>query len=482
METAYRRCCGIDVHKKKVTVYVLPPLGDTNGKPLEREFRTFTRDLYSLLTWLKECRVNEVVMESTGQYWRPVWNVLEGEISRLMLVNPQHVKALAGRKTDRIDSRRLAHYLERGELEGSFVPPRAIRELRDLTRGRIHLVEEVNRVKNRISAICEAGNIKVGSVATDLFGVSGRRMLKAVGEGNQDTDWMADFAQGRLRQKRQDLRLALEGRFADHQRWLLREELEHLKLLEGRIARSEEEITQRMRPYEVQIGHLVTIPGVDRIVAWTLAAELGTDMRVFRSARHAASWAGMCPGNRESAGKQLSGRTRKANSYLRRDLCQAAWAASHTKQTYLAALYRRLRMRCGHTKAIFAVAHQILVVAYQLLMKDEDYRELGGNYFDRQNQGKVVTRLVGRLTNLGYYVTLQPAQDNAQPPWPQGTGVSAQPPGQSPSPPGDTQRRRPGRPCKCSTRGITCTHKTGTPSPEGQKHLSPPVSQKGCFS
>ena len=270
-------------------------------------------------------------MEATGQYWRPVWNVLEGEIPGLMLVNPQHVKALAGRKTDRIDSRRLARYLERGELEGSFIPPRPIRELRDLTQGRVHLVEEVNRVKNRISALCEAGNIKVSSVATDLFGASGRLMLLAVVEGTRDPRWMADRAQGRLRQKREQLELALEGHFTEHQRWMLREELGHLKSLEEQIARVEAEIKERMKPYEAQIRHLITIPGVNRIVGWTLLAELGPDMKVFPDAQHAASWAGLCPGNRESAGKQRSGRTRKANSYMRRDLCPAAWAASHTR-------------------------------------------------------------------------------------------------------------------------------------------------------
>lgn len=234
MEAAQRRCCGVDVHKKKLMVYVLPPQG-VETKPLEREFRTFTRDLLRLRSWLKECGVSEVVMEATGQYWRPVWNVLEEQIPKLMLVNPQHVKALAGRKTDRIDSKRLARYLERGELVGSFIPPRPIRELRDLTRGRVHLVEEVNRVKNRISALCETGNIKVSSVATDLFGVSGRRMLHAVADGNRDADWMADYAQGRLRQKRQELSLALEGDFSACQRWMLRQALGNLKYLEQEI-------------------------------------------------------------------------------------------------------------------------------------------------------------------------------------------------------------------------------------------------------
>ena len=248
MELVQRRCCGIDVHKKKLMVHVLPPQGRSEAKSLEREFRTFTRDLRDLRQWLKECEVTEVVMEATGQYWRPVWNVLEDDISRLMLVNPQHVKALAGRKTDRIDSRRLARYLERGELVGSFIPPRPIRELRDLTRYRIHLVEEVNRVKNRISALCETGNIKVSSVATDLFGVSGRRMLQAVAGGDHEPCWMADYAQGRLRRKLQELTLALEGDFTECQRWMLREELAHLKFLEREISKLEAEIASRMQP------------------------------------------------------------------------------------------------------------------------------------------------------------------------------------------------------------------------------------------
>jgi transposase len=477
MELVQRRCCGIDVHKKKLMVHVLPPQGQSEAKPLEREFCTFTRNLRELRQWLKECGVSEVVMEATGQYWRPVWNVLEGEIPGLMLVNPQHVKALAGRKTDRIDSRRLARYLERGELVGSFIPPRPIRELRDLTRGRIHLVEEVNRVKNRISALCEAGNIKVSSVATDLFGTSGRRMLHAVADGNHDPGWMADYAQGRLRQKRQQLALALEGDFTECQRWMLREELAHLKFLEGEIGRLQTEIGSRMGPYEDQIQHLITIPGVDRIVAWTIIAELGPDMRVFPNAGHAASWVGMCPGNGESAGKQMNGRTRKANPYLRRDLCQAAWAASHTKRTYLTALYQRFRVRLGHTKAIFAVAHQILIIAYQILLKGEDYRELGGNYFDAQNKPKAVYRLVSRLTNLGYDVVLRPA-----PPPTNGGSSSAETSARDHpeasrglAEPQPALARRRGRPCKCAARGIACTHNVGS-------NTHPPKSTGNSFA
>ena len=476
METTQRRCCGIDVHKKKLMVHVLPPQGQMEAKPLEREFSTFTRELRRLRDWLKECGVNEVVMEATGQYWRPVWNVLEEQMPRLILVNPQHVKALAGRKTDRIDSRRLARYLERGELVGSFIPPRPIRELRDLTRGRIHLVEEVNRVKNRISSLCETGNIKVSSVATDLFGASGRRMLHAVVDGNRDADWMADYAQGRLRQKRRELAWALEGDFSECQRWMLGEALAHLKYVEKEIVDLQVEIGKRMQTYEPQIQHLITIPGVDRIVAWTILAELGTDMSVFPDAKHVASWVGICPGNHESAGKQMSGRTRKANPYLRRNLCQAAWAASHSKGTYLAALYRRFTVRLGHNKAIMAVAHQILIVAYQMLRKGEDYKEQGGNYFDRQNRSTVASRLLGRLTSLGYQVTLQPAPNNEAVTL-RSPAILAEKalPTSAETPPPKLPKRPPGRPCKCASRGIPCTHKShsvdGSP---GQSNASIP--------
>jgi transposase len=271
-------------------VHVLPPQGQPGGKALEREFRTFSRDLRSLRGWLKNCRVTEAVMESTGQYWRAVWNILEGEMPRLVLVNPTHVKALAGRKTDRIDSKRLARYLESRELDGSFVPPREIRELRDLTRSRVHLLQEVNRVKNRMGQMCEVGNIKVSSVASDLFGVSGRRMLQAIIEGTRDPGWMADYARGRLRAKRPQLAQALDGTFTQHQRWMLRAEMKHLDWLEGQIGRVEEEIAIRMQPYAELIRRLDTIPGVDRLVAWTLVAELGPDMGVFPYADHAVSW------------------------------------------------------------------------------------------------------------------------------------------------------------------------------------------------
>jgi transposase len=474
METAYRRCSGIDVHKKSVMVHVLPPQGQSEGRTLEREFRTFSRDLRSLRGWLKNCGVTEVVMESTGQYWRAVWNILEGSIPKLVLVNPAHVKALAGRKTDRIDAQRLARYLENGDLDGSFVPPREIRELRDLTRWRVHLMQEVNRVKNRIGQMCEAGNIKVSSVASDLFGRSGRRMLQAIVEGKRDPGWMADYAYGRLRTKRRELSQALDGTFTEHQRWMLKQELQHLERLEAQIAEADQEITLRMQSHAELLRRLRTIPGVDRIVAWTIVAELGPDMMVFPDADHAASWGGLCPGNRQSGGKRLSGRTRKANPYLRRALAEAAWAASHTKNSYLAALYYRLRGRLGHNQAIFAVAHQILRVAYTMLRRGEDYRELGGDYYDRMNKPRVVHRLVERLSRLGYQVQLQPASDcDAESRKPAEPPASATVAAEAPIAAEPEMAIKPhcGRPCKCAERGIQCIHGRIKSEPEKKQPL-----------
>jgi transposase len=414
-------------------------------------------------------------MESTGQYWRPIWNILEGEVPKLVLVNPTHVKALAGRKTDRIDSQRLARYLESRELDGSFVPPRGIRELRDLTRARVHLLQEVNRVKNRIGQMCEAGNIKISSVASDLFGVSGKRMLQAIVEGKRDPGWMADYARGSLRTKRRELQQALDGTFTEHQRWMLQAELRHLDWLEGQITKVEKEIAVRMQPYQEMVLRLGGIPGVDRIVAWTMVAELGPDMEVFPSADHVVSWAGMCPGNCESGGKRKRSRTRKANPYLRRALCQAAWAASHAQDSYLAAMYRRLRGRLGHNQAIFAVAHQILRIAYTMLRRGEDYRELGIDYYDRRNEANVVRRTVQRLTRLGYRVSVEKLDTPAAVEPTTAIAVSTESPWEATpvqgpevvTPERVSSKPRRGRPCKCAERGILCSH--GGKNREAQK-------------
>ena len=300
-----------------------------------RKFRTYTRDLKQMRAWLKNCRVTEIAMESTGQYWRPLWNLLEGEFPKLLLVNPQHIKGLNGYKTDPKDAQWIAGLLEGGRLKGSWVPPRPIRELRDLTRQRVNLLEDLNRAKNRIEQLCQSGNIKITSVATDLFGVSGRKMLKALIEAKRDPGWMADYVKGKLRSRRGELELALQGTFTDEQRWLLEKELLQVEFLELQIETLEREIERRVAVFEESIQRLLTIPGIDRKTAWTIVAEVGVDLSAFPDAKHLASWAGLCPGNRESGGKRVSGRTRKANRYVKRAMCQAAWAASHTKDRVL---------------------------------------------------------------------------------------------------------------------------------------------------
>jgi transposase len=449
MEPLYRRCCGIDVHKKSISVCVLAPAGNSSIPIKEQTFRTFTRDLKRLRKWLLNCQVTEIVMESTGQYWKPVWNILEPAFPQLMLVNPLHVKALKGRKTDRLDARWLATRLEREDLKGSFIPPREMRELRELTRMRVHWLEDLNRIKNRITQLCESGNIKVSSVASDLFGATGRRMLAALVEGKRDAGWMADYARGTLRRKKSQLELALEGTFTTHQRCCLSRLLWQMSALELQVEELTGEIEQRVACHQELIQRLDTIPGIDRITGWTVLAEIGTDMSVFGDARHLASWAALCPGNRESGGKRISGKTRKGNRYLRRALCQSAWAASHKKDSHLAALFRRIRSRRGEQKAIMAVAHQLLTIIFHIIRDGGAYQELGATHYDQQNKQKTTRRLIERLQRLGYVVTLKPV--------PEPTPIAA-PAGEAPPP----EVRKRGRPCKCAERQIQCRHRLQT--------------------
>jgi transposase len=461
-----RRCCGIDVHKKTVTVCVLPPAGQSHLPVKKRTFGTFTRDLRQLRAWLKNCHVTAIAMESTGQYWRPVWNLLEGEFAQLLLVNPQHIKGLAGHKTDPRDAQWIAEWLDSGKLKGSWVPPRAIRELRDLTRERVNVLDDLNRAKNRIEQLCQTGNIKVSSVATDLFGVSGRAMLKALVDGQRDAGWMADYARGRLRGKKQELQWALEGTFTDRQRWLLGQELRQVEWLEDQLQVLEQEIARRVEPFAGAITRLTTIPGVDCKTAWTLVAELGVDMGVFGDARHLASWAGLCPGNNESGGRRRSGRTRKANRYVKRALCQSAWAASHTKQTYLSAFYQRLCFRKGAPKALIALAHHLLTIVFHVLSRQEEYVELGSNYYDQQNKEKTAQRLVARLTKLGYEVDLRVAPAAMPAPAPDGEEPAAEAPSALARPESEpapvAEKRKRGRPCRCAQRGVVCSHPGST--------------------
>jgi transposase len=411
MEVLYRCCCGLDVHKKSITACVLWAEGKKRKE--KRRFGTFTEDLLKLAEWLRECGVTHVAMESTGVYWKPVWNILEGQFAEVLLVNAQHIKAVPGRKTDQKDSEWIAQLLQHGLLKASFIPPRPTRELRDLTRYRVSLAQECNRVANRIQKVLEDANIKLASVATDALGASGRQMIQALIAGEQDSAVLAEMAKGLLRNKIPELKLALEGRVNDHHRFLLNEMLDDLRHIESKMTKVEAEIEGRLRPFEEQVARLCTIPGVDRITAWGLAAEMGLNMDQFPSAAHLASWAGMCPGNFESAGKRLGGRTRKGSRFLRRHLCQAAWAVSTKRDSYLSALFRRLAARRGNKRATMAVGHAILVIAYHLLKRQESYRDLGPNYFDQKNPESLRRSLVKRLERIGYTVALTPVAEAA---------------------------------------------------------------------
>jgi transposase len=406
MKVVHRCCCGVDVHKESVTACVLWAEEGGPSRKEKRKFSTFTRDLLELSDWLRKCGVTHVVMESTGVYWKPVWHVLQGQFE-LLLANAQHVKAIPGHKTDSRDAAWLAELLQHGLLRGSFVPPEPIQGLRDLTRYRVNLAQECNRMANRIQKVLEDANVKLASVATDPLGASGRAMLKAIISGEQDVEKLAEMGRGLLRRKIPQLQLALQGRVSEHHRFLLNELLEHLEFIESKMVRLEQEIAERLRPFEDAVRRLCTVPGVDRVSAWGIISEIGLDMSQFPDAQHLASWAGLCPGNWESAGKRKSGRIRKASPWLRRHLCQCAWAVSTKKNSYLSALFRRLA-RKGVKVASIAVAHALLVIAYHILKAPVEYRDLGPDYFDKLHPGRLKRKLVKRLEGLGFQVTLEP--------------------------------------------------------------------------
>src|SRR5216110_2889899 len=409
MQVVHEVCCGMDVHKKSVTACVLWGSG---RRRQTRAFGTFTQELLELGDWLRACGVTHVAMESTGVYWKPVWNLLEGQFE-VLLVNAQHIKAVPGRKTDQKDSEWIADLLQHGLLRGSFVPPQPTRELRDLTRYRVSLVQEINRIANRIQKVLEDANIKLASVATDALGASGRAILEAMLAGERDSARLAEMAQGKLRNKIPELQLALEGRMTEHHRFLLRQLFDHLRFTESKRSEIEQEIDKRMRPFQDEVIRLCTIPGVDQVTAWGILSEFGLDMNQFPSAEHLSSWACLCPGNFESAGKRLSGKMRKGNVSLRRCLSQAAWAISMMKNNYLSALYRRIAARRGAKRAVMAVAHALLVIAFHMLKRKENYRELGADHFDRIDVSRIRRSLVRRLERLGHRVTLEPLAQTA---------------------------------------------------------------------
>jgi transposase len=407
MEPMYERCCGLDVHKKSIAACLIVPGPD--GKPQQqvRTFSTMTEDILRLGDWLSEAGCRHVAMESTGVYWKPIFNLLEANFE-LLLVNAQHLKAVPGRKTDVKDAEWIAQLLQHGLLKASFVPDRPQRELRELTRYRTSLVRERTAEVNRLQKVLEGANIKLASVASDITGVSARQMLQALIEGTSAVSEMAQMARGKMREKIPQLEKALKGHLGAHQRFMLLEQLAHIDFLDEAIGRVSQEIEERMRPFHEAVERLDTIPGVNQRIAQILVAEIGVDMSRFPTAKHLASWAGMSPGNDESAGKRHSGKTRKGLRWLRTALVEAANAVTHCKEGYLVAHYRRLVARRGYKKAIVAVAHTILVIAYHILSRHTVYQDLGTDYFDQRDRQALQRRLVRRLEGLGHKVTLEP--------------------------------------------------------------------------
>ncbi len=408
MQVVHARCCGLDVHKKSVVACVLLTEPDGSVRRQVRTFGTMTADLLALDDWLTGHGVTQITMESTGVYWRPVFNLLEDEERTITLVNAQHLKAVPGHKTDVKDSEWLADLLRHGLVKASFIPPAPIRELRELTRARKTLVQQRANAVNRVHKLLEGANIKLASVASNILGKSGRAMLDAMVAGETDLDALAALAYGQLRKKRVELRRALDGRLAAHQRLLLAQLLAQIDFLTDQIAHLVDAIADRLTPMQGAVALLQTIPGISATAAAAILAEIGVDMGRFPSAKHLASWAGLCPGNKQSGGKRLKEQTTSGNVWLKGILSECAWAAARTKETYLAAQFKRLARRRGIYKALIAVAHSLLVIIYHLLQRGEPYRELGGDYFAQIDSRRAEGYHVKRLTALGYQVTLTP--------------------------------------------------------------------------
>jgi transposase len=407
MDVLHSCCCGLDVHKDTVTACLIRPTADGEPSKETRTFGTTTEELLALADWLHAAGCTHAAMESTGVYWRPVYNVLEGELE-VLVVNAAHIKRVPGRKTDVSDSEWIADLLRHGLVQASFIPDRPQRELRDLTRTRTTLIDERSAATRRLQAVLEDANLKLAGVATDVRGVSGRAILAALLAGTTDPATLAELAKGRLRRKRAELERALSGRLRDHHRLLIATHLEHIDFLDESVARLSLEIAERLEPCDGTLARLETIPGVGRRTAEVIAAEVGLEMARFPSAGHLASWAGMCPGNHESAGKRKSGKTRKGSKWLRRALTEAARAAARKKGTSLAAQYRRLAARRGPNKAAVAVGHTILTTAYYLLSRQDTYHDLSPACLEERLRTRARQRAVEQLQQLGYEVTITP--------------------------------------------------------------------------
>lgn len=404
LQVVYERCAGCDVHKKTVVVHVVVPGGSE-----ARTFGTTTRDLLVLLEWLEALQITHVAMESTGVYWKPLYNLLETTGMTVYVVNAAHMKAVPGRKTDVHDAEWICDLMRHGLLKASLIPSRSQRELRELVRYGISLVSERTAEANRIQTVLEGGNIKLGSVISDVLGKSGRAMLEALAAGQRSPEDIAALADYRVRATREEVADALRGRLTPHQHLMLRLQLDHVRYLEQQIEAVEAEVTTRLAPFAAQMTQLDTIPGVSARVAEVMVAEVGTDMTRFPSAAHLTSWGGMCPGSNESAGKRRGARTRKGSPTLRRTLTEAGQAAGRAKNTYLGAIYRRIAVRRGRKKATIAVGRRILEIAYYVLRDGVAYEELGANYYDEHKKDAVVRNAVKRLERLGYKVTVEAA-------------------------------------------------------------------------
>lgn len=401
MEVLYPNCCGLDVHKKSIVACAITP----EGKEIQK-FGTMTSDILSLQKWLQGKGCTCVAMESTGSYWKPIYNILEQEDIEIMVVNAQHIKTVPGRKTDVLDSEWIADLLRHGLLKGSFIPDRERRELRELVRYRTSITQERTREINRIQKVLEGANIKLASVVSDVTGVSSLSMIESIINGVEDPKVLAQLAKGRMRNSIDELEQALLGLVGPHQRMMLSIQLRHIDFLDEEIAKLDKEIEERMRPFEQELALLDTIPGVGRKIAEQIIAEIGTDMNQFSTAAHLASWSAMCPGNNKSADKHKSGKSRKGNKFLKAALAQAAHGALKTN-TYLSSQYHRIAARRGKSRAAVAVGHSILVIAYYVLKRKEPYKELGANYFDNRKKDSTVKNAIKKLESLGYKVNLE---------------------------------------------------------------------------